>query len=225
MVDTVNGIQGAEFRTLRDLNAENTRKEMGQEDFLELMTAQLQNQDPFKPMESGDFLAQIAQFSTVEGIGDLNEGFAQLSQSLVSNQALQAASLVGHKVLAVTDIAHLDSSGSMRGALELTSSAGNVQIDITDEAGQLVQRLDLGQQAAGLIEFEWDGISVQGDRADTGFYQVSARVVRGQEIESVPTVIESQIQSVTLGQFGGALTLNLEGGQEMPLGQVYRIIG
>ena len=132
---------------------------------------------------------------------------------------------MGHKVLAVTDIGHLDSAGSLRGALELASSAGNVQIDIADESGQLVQRLDLGQQAAGLVEFEWDGVSAQGERAVEGHYQVSARVVRGQEIESAPTVIESRIQSVTLGQFGGGLTLNLEGGQEMPLGQVYRIIG
>ncbi|MDJ0710481.1 MAG: flagellar hook assembly protein FlgD [Woeseiaceae bacterium] len=201
------------------------RDQLGQEDFLTLMITQFQNQDPFEPMDNGEFLGQLAQFSTVNGIESLNSSFDSLSIAMQDNQALQAASLVGQKVLAVTDIAHLDNSGPMRGALELTSSAGNVQIDITDETGQLVQRLDLGQQAAGLVEFEWDGISAQGERADTGFYQVSARVARGQQIESVPTVIESQIQSVTLGQFGGGMTLNLEGGQEMPLGQVYRIIG
>ncbi len=201
------------------------RDQLGQSDFLTLMITQFKNQDPFEPMDNGEFLGQLAQFSTVNGIESLNSSFGGLSTAMQDNQALQAASLVGHRVLAVTDIGHLETDGPMRGALELTSSAGNVQIDITDESGQLVQRLDLGTQAAGLIEFEWDGISAQGERADTGFYQVSARVVRGQEIESVPTVIESRIQSVTLGQFGGGLTLNLEGGQEMPLGQVYRIIG
>ncbi len=201
------------------------RDQLGQSDFLTLMITQFKNQDPFEPMDNGEFLGQLAQFSTVNGIESLNSSFGGLSTAMQDNQALQAASLVGHKVLAVTDIGHLESGGPMRGALELTSSAGNVQIDITDETGQLVQRLDLGTQAAGLVEFEWDGISAQGEQADTGFYQVSARVVRGQEIESVPTVIESRIQSVTLGQFGGGMTLNLEGGQEMPLGQVYRIIG
>ncbi len=201
------------------------RDQLGQEDFLTLMITQFRNQDPFEPMDNGEFLGQLAQFSTVNGIESLNSSFGGLSMAMQDNQALQAASLVGHRVLAVTDIGHLESNSPMRGALELTSSAGNVQIDITDETGQLVQRLDLGQQAAGLIEFEWDGISARGERADAGLYQVSARVVRGQEIESVPTVIESRIQSVTLGQFGGGLTLNLEGGQEMPLGQVYRIIG
>ena len=201
------------------------RDQLGQDDFLTLMIAQFRNQDPFEPMDNGEFLGQLAQFSTVNGIESLNSSFGGLSTAMQDNQALQAAALVGHRVLAVTDIGHLEGTGPMRGAVEVTSSAGNVQIDITDETGQLVQRLDLGQQAGGLVEFEWDGISVQGERAGAGLYQVSARVVRGQEIESVPTVIESRIQSVTLGQFGGGMTLNLEGGQEMPLGQVYRIIG
>ena len=200
------------------------RDQLGQEDFLTLMIAQFRNQDPFEPMDNGEFLGQLAQFSTVNGIESLNASFGGLSSAMQDNQALQAAGLVGHRVLAVTDVGHLEAGSSMRGAIELTSSAGNVQIDITDETGQLVQRLDLGQQASGLIEFELDGVSAQGERAESGFYQVSARVVRGQDIESAPTVIESRIQSVTLGQFGGGMTLNLEGGQEMPLGQVYRII-
>ena len=201
------------------------RDKLGQEDFLTLMITQFRNQDPFEPMDNGEFLGQLAQFSTVNGIESLNSSFGGLSTAMQDNQALQAASLVGHRVLAVTDIGHLESGGAMRGALELSSSAGNVQVDITDATGQLVQRLELGQQPSGLIDFEWDGINAQGERAAPGSYQVSARVIRGQETENVPTVIESRIQSVTLGQFGGGLTLNLEGGQEMPLGQVYQIIG
>ena len=161
----------------------------------------------------------------MNGIQSLNTSFSGLAGSMQDNQALQAASLVGHSVLAVTDTGHLNDSGTIKGAVELTSSAGNVQIDITDEAGQLVQRLNLGQQPAGLANFEWSGVDDSGDRAASGHYQVTARVIRGASIESVPTVIESQIQSVTLGQFGGGMTLNLAGGQEMPLGQVYRIIG
>lgn len=201
------------------------RDELGQQDFLTLMISQFQNQDPFEPMDNGEFLGQLAQFSTVNGIQSLNTSFSGLAGSMQDNQALQAASLVGHSVLAVTDTGHLNDSGTIKGAVELTSSAGNVQIDITDEAGQLVQRLNLGQQPAGLANFEWSGVDDSGDRAASGHYQVTARVIRGASIESVPTVIESQIQSVTLGQFGGGMTLNLAGGQEMPLGQVYRIIG
>jgi flagellar basal-body rod modification protein FlgD len=201
------------------------RDNLGQEDFLTLMITQFQNQDPFEPMDNGEFLGQLAQFSTVNGIESLNTSFGGLAGSMQDNQALQAAGLVGHRVLAVTDIGHLGETGSINGAFEMEASASNVQIDISDSSGALVQRLDLGQQPPGLVNFSWDGITSGGERAASDHYQVSARVIRGTNTESVPTVIESQIQSVTLGQFGGGMSLNLEGGQSMPLGQVYQIIG
>ncbi len=201
------------------------RDKLGQEDFLTLMISQFQNQDPFEPMDNGEFLGQLAQFSTVNGISSLNSEFQGLAGSMQDNQALQAAGLVGHSVLAVTDIAHLNDDASVKGGIELQSSAGNVQIDVTNGAGELVQRLNLGQQPLGLVRFTWDGNDSSGERADSGLYQVTARVIRGTDIESAATVVEAEIQSVTLGQFGGGMTLNLVGGQEMPLGQVYQIIG
>ncbi len=201
------------------------RDSLGQEDFLTLMISQFRNQDPFEPMDNGEFLGQLAQFSTVNGIASLNSAFQGLAGSMQDNQALQAASLVGHSVLAVTDIAHLNDSDSIRGGIELESSASNVQVDITDRSGELVQRLDLGEQPSGMVRFTWDGISSSGKRAGSGNYQVTARVIRGSNIESAPTVIEAEIQSVTLGQFGAGMTLNLAGGQAIPLGQIYQIIG
>jgi len=202
-----------------------SRDDLGQEDFLTLMITQFKNQDPFEPMDNGEFLGQLAQFSTVNGIESLNDSFAGLSGSVQDNQALQAAGLVGRSVLAVTDVGYLSDGATLKGGIELESSASNVQIDITDETGALVQRLNLGQQPPGLVKFSWDGIGADGNRADTGQYKVSARVVRGANIESAATVIESQIESITLGQFGGGMSLNLSGGQSMPLGQVYQIIG
>ncbi len=201
------------------------RGDLGQEDFLTLMITQFKNQDPFEPMDNGEFLGQLAQFSTVSGIDSLNSSFTGLSGSMQDNQALQAAGLVGHSVLAVANVGYLGDSGTLNGAIELDSSASNVQIDITDQTGALVQRLNLGQQPPGLTNFNWDGITSTGDRAASGQYQVSARVSRGGNTESAATVIEARIQSVTLGQFGGGMSLNLEGGQRMPLGQIYQIIG
>ena len=199
--------------------------DLGQEDFLTLMITQFQNQDPFEPMDNGEFLGQLAQFSTVSGIESLNTSFSGLASSMQDNQALQAASLVGHSILAITNIGHLSDSGQIKGALEIESSASNVQIDITDGSGALVQRLNLGQQPPGMVNFTWDGINASGTRADSGQYEITARVSRGTNTESAATVIEAEIQSVTLGQFGSGLSLNLEGGQQVPLGQVYQIIG
>jgi flagellar basal-body rod modification protein FlgD len=200
-----------------------SRSDLGQEDFLTLMITQFKNQDPFEPMDNGEFLGQLAQFSTVSGIDSLNTSFAGLSGALQDEQALQAANLVGRSVMAITDIGHLEQSGSLNGAVELYSSASNVQVDITDEYGQLVQRLNLGQQTAGMVNFSWDGIDSSGDEAPTGHYQVTARVIRGAEVESTPTLIEADIQSVTLGRFGAGMTLNLNGGSALSLAQVYQI--
>ncbi len=201
------------------------QSDLGQQDFLTLMITQFQNQDPFEPMDNGEFLGQLAQFSTVSGIESLNNSFTGLSGSMQDNQALQAAGLVGRKVLAVTDTAYLAGGGPVNAALELESSASDIQIDITDASGALIQRLSLGQQPAGMVNFSWDGIDADGRRAEVGQYQLNARVIRGANSESAPTVIESEIESVTLGQFGAGMSLNLAGGQSMQLGQIFQIIG
>jgi flagellar basal-body rod modification protein FlgD len=204
--------------------ASSSRTDLGQQDFLKLMITQFKNQDPFEPMDNGDFLGQLAQFSTVNGIESLNQGFAGLSASMQSDQILQAASLVGHTVLASTDIGFLEDRGEISGAVELGSSASNVQVDITNNAGELIQRVDLGEQQAGLARFTWDGLDASGDRVPEGHYQVTTRVVRGALIESAETLLESEIESVSLGRFGQGLTLNLPGGDTLPVSQVRRLI-
>lgn len=201
-----------------------SRSELGQEDFLTLMITQFRNQDPFEPMDNGEFLGQLAQFSTVNGIESLNSSFSGLAGSIQDEQALQAANLVGHSVLAISDIAYLPASGGIDAAVELDGSASNVQVEITNSAGELLRRLDLGEQPSGIARFAWDGLDASGERAPQDHYQITARVQRGNNVESALTLVESDIESVTLGQFGGAMTLNLVGGEAMSLRQVYQII-
>ena len=223
MIETENGLSAAEFRTVRDLKAEGSRKDLGQEQFLELMTAQLQNQDPFKPMESGDFLGQIAQFSTVEGIGDLNDSFSGLSQSLVSNQALQATNLVGRQVLAPTGVAALSQGGNIRGNVELPAASGEVVVNVYDQAGQVVRRLELGSQAAGPVAFQWDGLKNDGQFASPGSYFISAEASIDGQFESVETLLASEVRSVTLSNSGGLL-LDLDGIGSLDFSEVRQIL-
>lgn len=197
--------------------------ELGQSDFLKLMITQFKNQDPFEPMDNGQFLGQLAQFSTVSGIDSLNSGFTGLEGALRDEQALQAANLVGRTVVAESDVAYYDGSTPVTGGIDLPAAAAGVQVDITDGTGQLVQRLSLGQQAAGTVSFEWDGRNSDGEVVEAGRYSLSARVIRGQNIESVPTLLEARVDSVTLGRFGGGMTLNLTGGGSLSLSQIYRI--
>ena len=202
---------------------EQTDNELGQEDFMTLMIAQFRNQDPFEPMDNGEFLGQLAQFGAVDGIDRLNQSFAGLSDSIYSDQALQASNLVGRNVLAASDTAFLPPEGPLRGAVEIGSSAENIEIDIKDRSGQLIRRLNLGQQPPGLVEFSWAGVTEQLDQAIPGTYRVDARVVRGTSVESVQTLINARVNSVNLGGASG-MNLNVDGGETLTMNQIRRIL-
>lgn len=200
-----------------------SQAELGQSDFLKLMITQFQNQDPFKPMENGEFLGQIAQFSTVSGIEDLNSGFESLSTSIQDEQALKAASLVGRTVVAETNVGYLGSNKPLNGSVEIDGYVSAVQIDIKDASGAVIQRLNLGEQRGGIVEFSWNGQDGRGEQRGPGNYELEARVVRGNQVENIPTLVEADVNSVTLGRNGQGMTLNLLGGGELSLGRIYRI--
>ncbi len=187
------------------------RDEVGQETFLKLMVTQLKNQDPFKPMENGEFLSQIAQFSTVTGINELNDTFSQLAASLSSNQALQAGALVDRQVLAPLEYGVLPLGGGMQGAVDLPVSAGDVALRITDARGVLVRELRLGSQQEGLAAFRWDGVTERGEYAPPGVYRIQATADYGDETVALQTLTTARVDSVSIGSDGRGLTLNLEG--------------
>lgn len=223
MINTDNSAEALGLRSVADLNKENERKELGQEDFLELMTTQLQNQDPLEPMENGDFLGQIAQFSAVSGIQELQGSFETFSQSMVSSQALQATNLVGRTVLAPTGVAALEEGGVIKGVVGLPASSGQVTLTITDESGQTVRTLSLGQQPAGPVDFQWDGLMDDGAYAKPGAYHVSASALYSDGDTAVDAVLASEVNAVTLGN-GGSLVLDLKGAGQVNFSDVLQIL-
>lgn len=201
--------------------AEKKDESLGQADFLKLMTTQLQNQDPLKPLESNEFLGQIAQFSTVSGIQGLQDSFTSLSASLTSSQSLQAAGLVGHGVLYPSDIGYLDGEAGLSGGVEVPSG-GQLAVEIVDAGGAVVRRLDYGTQAAGTRYFNWDGKDGGGNTLPSGSYGIRATLTRNGATESAPTLAAGLVQSVSLG--AGGLSLNLAGLGTVPFGSVRQII-
>src|SRR6218665_3516750 len=138
-------------------------KDLGKNEFLELLVAQLNNQNPLEPQENGEFIAQLAQFSQVEGIEKLNTSMGSLLSGYQSSQALQASSLVGRKVIVPSDKAVVDTSETFKASLVLPVSSSNVYVNVYDSAGKAVSRVNLGQQAAGNVSFMWDGKDSNGD--------------------------------------------------------------
>ena len=132
------------------------KSELGQQDFLKLMTTQLQNQDPFSPMENGDFIAQMAQFSTVSGIEQMNKGLTGLADQLRQMRIATASNLLGHSVLVPGNLARADSEGQIHGVIDLPQASSSTNIRFTDaETGELYHSQSLGAQRAGLVGFSW----------------------------------------------------------------------
>ncbi len=211
------------LRTVAQSQAKDAeRTKLGQEDFLDLMVAQLRNQDPFEPMENGEFLSQMAQFGTVSGIEDLQQSFKDLSRSLVSNQSLQAAALVGRQVLAPTGVGSLASGSVIKGELVLPDGSPDVGIKIYDSSGQLVRSLEMGAQAAGNVPFQWDGLRDDGSYAPPGAYFVTADAAIDGRTEALETLIANDVEAVTLGSAG--LVLDLKGVGAIDFDQVKQIL-
>ena len=132
---------------------------LGQNDFLKLMTTQLQNQDPFAPMDNGDFIAQMAQFSTVTGISEVNESLEKLVNKSDQGRIATAANLLGHSVLVPGNISRPDENGELHGVLDLPQASSMAKIVISDaDSGEELNVMDLGAQAAGLVGFSWKDI-------------------------------------------------------------------
>ncbi|MCG8325135.1 MAG: flagellar hook assembly protein FlgD [Thiotrichales bacterium] len=185
-------------------------KELGQSEFLDLMLTQLKHQDPLNPMESGEFLGQLAQFGTVNGITELQSSFSDLAASLQSSQALQASTLVGRDVLVPGNIVSLAEDGSVDAAVELDASVEQLLVQIQDPAGQVVDQLNFGPQGSGVFNFRWDGLDANGNPAVPGNYVIRAVGISGDTEIAQSTLVEARVESVTLAKGGQGPLLNLE---------------
>ena len=194
---------------------------LGQADFLRLMTEQLQHQDPLKPMENSAFLGQLAQFSTVQGIQELNTQVQDFSTALGNDQVTRGAALVGHQVLVPSSKLALGEDGGVSGVVA-APAAGNVTFTISDANGQKVTEFSVAAAKAGEVAFNWDGSDALGNRLPAGTYTVSASHAAGNGTESkLDTYVSGTVGSVTVGSDG--LYLDLPGLGTVPLDYVLRV--
>ncbi|RFA28562.1 hypothetical protein CAI21_11895 [Alkalilimnicola ehrlichii] len=205
-------------------SASHPQNELGQQDFLTLMIAQLQNQDPFNPMDNGEFLSQIAQFTTASGITELQESFKKFQQDLAGDQALRAASLIDREVIVETNKGSLKEEGGMRGFIQLPRSVDNLTLRIYSESGEFVRQISLGAQNGGEVPFTWDGVDSEGRAMPPGRYQVRAETVFMGETIEVATLMGAKVTSVSLSKNGGSPMLSLEGLGELSLADVRQIM-
>ncbi len=196
--------------------------EMGRNEFLKLLVAQLENQDPTSPQDNGEFVAQLAQFSSLEESQKLTQGFEQFAASFQSTQTLQATSLVGRPVHVKSDFTMLDSSNAVSVLAEMDSPMASANLSVYNRSGELVDSFQLGAQNSGRNEFIWTGENAAGERFPPGQYSFNVTGSMGGEATSVPLYLSANVNSVTI-EPGGSLKLNLAGIGPTSLDEVIQI--
>ncbi len=195
---------------------------IGQEGFLTLMTAQMNNQDPTKPMESGEFFTQIAQFSSVAGIQDLQNSFSQVATALQSNQALQASTMVGRTVMIPSGEAVFNGADPVVGKVAVPDATNQLLINVIDDSGQVVKTMNMGTRDAGVVDFSWDGRNEAGELMPKGDYTIKAIATTSNESIELGTLLAERVESVTLGS--GGITLDLASDRSVPMSGIKQVL-
>lgn len=182
---------------------------LGQEDFFKLLTQQLSMQDPTKPVENDQMIAQMTNFTMAEGITDMSEQLKEFTSSMTSNQALQASSLIGRQVLIPSDVGYFDGNKAVEGMIATDQTTQNITLRVENEAGQVVRTIDMGTLPAGQHRYSWDGMNDAGEALPPGDYQIAANGRVGGSSEDLIALTYANVESVSTGGQRG-IVLNLE---------------
>jgi flagellar basal-body rod modification protein FlgD len=186
---------------------------MGKEDFLRLLTTQLRYQDPLAPEDPKDFVAQLAQFSSLEQQINTNnnlESLAAALKDLQNSQTLaQGVNLLGKTVKGSGNTLTVTGGQALGAGYELPQAAAAVTAGIYNSSGTLVRTLDLGAQAAGSRQLTWDGKDSQGRTVADGTYtyKISAKDKNGNSLP-VSNYFTGQVEEIYQDSQGIWLLVN-----------------
>jgi len=197
--------------------------DLGREEFLTLLVAQLQNQDPLKPQDNAQFVAELAQFSNLEQTMGINDRLDALSAQNQGLQNSQVVSMVGNKATVKGSMVTAGGSGQpVPIAFDLQGDAAELSITIADLNGQKVRTIDVGSRGAGLTSIQWNGFDDQNRAVNAGTYTVTVNA----KAESGGNVASSQettgtVESVSFDK--GYPVLKLSNGVSVPISDLLRV--
>lgn len=193
-----------------------------QDRFLKLLVSQLKNQDPLNPMDNAQLTSQLSQISTVTGIEKLNTSMQSLATSFTSAQSLQSAGLIGHTIYTDGNTLGFNGSTPALGGINLSQSADNLKVNVLGPSGDVVRQIDLGAHQAGLVAFNWDGLSDSGANVAAGSYSFEIKATSGGQTVPAASLMSGQVSSITLGTDGAHAIVNGIG--DVPVGQIKQIM-
>ena len=210
------------YEDLKATGKSKNGQEMGKQDFLTLFTAQLQNQNPLDPVKNEAFVAQLAQFSQLEALTNMQSSLDGFVKSMSSGQLLSSSALIGRKVAVADGVSPLQQGGSIDASIDLSEGASGVSLTVQDSQGRTVQELIAGAQNPGTTRLTWDGLDAMGNPAPTGYYRLTATAVVNGKTTNVPVNTLVTVRSISTAS-DGAIRLEVDGGKTVPLKDVQRV--
>ncbi|MEQ7919565.1 flagellar hook assembly protein FlgD [Xanthomonas sp. WHRI 1810A] len=197
---------------------------LGKDSFLQLLVTQMQNQNPLDPQDNSEFVAQLAQFSSLETMQNLSTSVDSISGMYQSSQALQASSLVGSSVIVDVGSTTVDTTAGLTGTVIVPGAATMSSVKVYDASGNIVRTIDMGEQTgASNAKFSWDGKDETGNVLPTGTYSFKADATIDGTSTSLATYLPATVSSVTMGTATSAMTLNLANGATIAMDKVKQI--
>ena len=191
------------------------------DNFMKMLVAQMQYQDPTQPVDSAQMTSQLAQLSSVDGINKLNDSMASMVSSLQSSQAYQASTMIGHTVMVSGSSLQL-TKGQGSFSVQLPSSADKVSVNVLNASGQTVKTINLGSQSSGTNPVAWNGKDVGGNTLPDGAYTLQVMASSGGKPISASAATYATVNSVS--NIGGSVVLNLNNNTSVGAANVMQIL-
>jgi flagellar basal-body rod modification protein FlgD len=190
--------------------------QINETDFLQLISSQLQNQDPLQPTDPSQFLGQLEGLSEVSSL-------QSMQSSMSSSQLSGSANLIGQSILAPGTTAALATGSSIAGAVNAPPGATGLTVSIANSKGVPVTSFQVTPAASGMTGFSWNGATSGGGTAPAGQYTISVNATVNGATQTVPPMVVSQVQSLTIDPTTQQLDLNTTSGT-VPLSTVVTVL-
>lgn len=209
--------------TASSTSSSSSTSTLGMDAFLQLLVTQLQYQDPLSPMDDKEFVAELAQFSSLEQLTEINTGIENLSSIGQEQQLLGAVNFIGKTIEANGTAVSLSEGTASAVTFTLPDDASTCLVNVLDSTGNIVRTVDLGATTAGSVEFTWDGKNYDGTAMSDGQYQVAVTATDANgDVMKVSTTMTGTVVGIT--QNNGTYYLDIGNGRNVAFTDITNVI-
>ncbi len=221
--DTTGALLGQQEARMQASNTPKPKTSMDQDSFLTILVAQLTHQDPLSPMEDTDMTSQLAEFSSLEQLTNINDNIMGLGKSMTQSDMLSAVSFIGKEIKAEgykVSVTDGNVSSIYYGMGEPVSS---IKMNIYSPDGDIVRTVELGSKAAGSYQYEWDGKNDAGETMPDGLYGIG---ILGEDNDGKHVMVKTEISGTVdaVVNEGGTQYLRLRDGRFLSFMNVKEIV-